>query len=243
MPFVLAFSLSNCSKDDDSDTPQQQIPNGNNDSIPENNQPTEIEGLTVSGKIGSYTYVDLGLKNGTLWATCNVGATKPTESGYFFAWGEVSPKADYSWATYKWCNGNSNSLTKYSDTDGKMMLDADDDAATANWGEGWRMPTKEELQELNAGCKWEWRRNYNGSGVSGRLGTSISNGATIFLPFAGYYEGSVLIASNYNGYSLASSLDKDFQTQSTILAYNSAAIGLNSQMRYVGQSVRAVAKK
>ncbi len=172
--------------------------------------PTD-QGVTVSGKEGIYTYVDLGLESGTKWATYNVGATKPTEYGDYFAWGETKPKEDYSWETYKWCNGDETSLTKYNTksdygtVDNKKVLDAEDDAATANWGSAWRMPTPVEQRELLEGCDWEWVVDFNGSGVNGQLGTSKKNGNTIFLPAAELSGFEGFAASSY----CSSLLDED----------------------------------
>ena len=101
----------------------------------------------------THAYVDLGLPSGLLWATCNVGANNPQDYGDYFAWGETTPKDFYSWSNYKYCRGYEQ-LTKYctmSDygyngyTDNLTTLLPEDDAATVNWGDGWRMPTKEEF--------------------------------------------------------------------------------------------------
>ena len=94
-----------------------------------------------------HEWVDLGLTSGTLWATCNVGATAPEDYGDYFAWGETEPKEDYSWSTYKWCNGSYKTQTKYctnskyGTVDDKTELEPEDDAAFVNWGSTWRMPT------------------------------------------------------------------------------------------------------
>ena len=122
--------------------------------------------------------VDLGLS--VKWATFNVGATSPEDYGDYFAWGETEQKETYSWATYKW--GTSSNLTKYNTTDGKTILDLDDDAAYVNWGGKWRMPSKEEVDELTQQCNWIWttHNNVNGYKVTG------PNGNSIFLPAAGY---------------------------------------------------------
>ncbi|MCR5068189.1 MAG: fimbrillin family protein [Prevotella sp.] len=124
----------------------------------------------------THDYVDLGLTSGTKWATCNVGATTPEGYGDYFAWGEISPKADYSWETYKWCNGSGTSLTKYNTSseygpviDNKSTLDASDDAAHMNWHGAWRMPTGDEIYELLIGCYWEWTEDYNNTGVKGYI--------------------------------------------------------------------------
>lgn len=107
---------------------------------------------------GSHDYVDLGLPSGLLWATCNVGADNPEDYGDYFAWAETEPKSVYNWSTYKYCDGGYYyKLTKYctrSDfgnngfTDNLTVLLPEDDAATANWGNGWRMPTENEWREL-----------------------------------------------------------------------------------------------
>lgn len=129
-------------------------------------------------------FVDLGLPSGILWATCNVGANTPEESGYYFAWGETETKNTYSWNNYKHCYNTSSVLTKYYRSDHLTTLEAIDDAATTIWGQEWRMPTKEEFEELihNTTKKWTVQ-----NGMCGYLITA-SNGNTIFLPAAGCME-------------------------------------------------------
>ena len=144
-------------------------------------------------------YVDLGLPSGLKWATFNVGATKPEEYGGLFAWGETTPRPAASftqyWNAYKWCNGSKDRITKYCidssfwgssyPMDNKTVLDLEDDAARANCGNSWRMPTDEEWNELIENCTWTWTSNYNGTGVAGGIVTSNKPGYTdksIFLP-------------------------------------------------------------
>ena len=142
-----------------------------------------------------YEYVDLGLS--VNWATFNIGATKPEEFGDYYAWGETETKTDYSWESYKWCNGSANTLTKYCDNseygniDNKYLLDPDDDVAHVKWGGKWYMPTIEEIGELMDKCSWilETRGNIEGLKVTG------PNGKSIFLPSAGFYSGTELIES------------------------------------------------
>lgn len=163
----------------------------------------ECTAQTVSGQVDGYDYVDLGLKSGTMWATYNVGATKPTEKGDDFAWGETETKDKYEWETYKWCtiyeNGNFDQFTKYVITpgygtiDNKTVLEAEDDAAKANWGIKWRMPTTEEQKELIDGCTWVQER-IAGTSIKVQKGTSKTNGAIIYLPYdemALYYSSSL----------------------------------------------------
>ena len=144
--------------------------------------------------------VDLGLS--VKWATFNVGATSPEDYGDYFAWGETEPKETYSWATYKW--GTSSNLTKYNTTDGKTTLDLEDDAAKVLWGGYWRMPSKEEVDELTQQCTWIWttHNNVNGYKVTG------PNGNSIFLPVAGYKGAGPTYPAGEDGLYWTSTLEK-----------------------------------
>ena len=157
-----------------------------------------------------HEFVDLGLPSGMLWATYNVGATKPTENGDYFAWGETEPKKDYSWSTYKWCTVDStgalDKLLKYNKIDSTTVLDPKDDAATANWGYAWRMPTMKESNELVNGCTWDWTKDFQGTKVAGMVGTSKVNGNIIFLPMANSYTGAKLTTTVDDGYIWSSTL-------------------------------------
>lgn len=121
--------------------------------------------------------VDLGLS--ALWAPCNIGATSPEESGYYFAWGETKTKKKYGWGNY--AHGDGNKFSKYSMTE-ELQLDADDDAATVVMGEGSRLPSSVEVRELVKRCMWEWTEE---NGVKGYKVSGIT-GNSIFLPAAGY---------------------------------------------------------
>ena len=112
-----------------------------------------------------HEWVDLGLPSGTLWATCNVGADRPGDFGDYFAWGETTPKQSYSWENYKWCYGYSSTLIKYCTNssfgyngfvDNKNELDPEDDAAYANWGPSWRMPTYDQAARLYEVLAWSF---------------------------------------------------------------------------------------
>jgi len=144
--------------------------------------------LDVSGNIGGYEYVDLGLPSGLLWATCNVGARTPEKDGESFAWGGIwTGGGCFDWDCYHYCMGSKNTLTKYCNeasngyngyTDDLTILISEDDAAAVNWGSGWRMPTIEEWEELIEHIPYK-RTGING--VDGILFTS-SNGNMLFLP-------------------------------------------------------------
>ena len=128
-------------------------------------------------------YVDLGLS--VKWATFNVGATSPEDYGDYFAWGETETKETYSWATYKWCDGTSTNMTKYNTEDRKTILEPADDVAQVHWGGKWRMPTKEEIEELIDNCTWSESIQ---NGVKGYVVTSKHTGNSIFFPYSGYFN-------------------------------------------------------
>ncbi len=158
--------------------------------------------VTVEYTPEDQDYVDLGLPSGTLWGTKNVGASNPEDYGDYFAWGETEPKDVYDWSTYKWCNGNSNNLTKYCSSssygtvDNKTQLDLEDDAAYVNLGSSWRMPSKEQLDELRTNCSWIYTTI---NGVKGILFIG-PNGKMLFMPAAGYRSGNSLYYSDAEGY-------------------------------------------
>ncbi len=173
--------------------------------------------VTVTGTHNHHEYVDLGLLSGTLWATCNVGAESPEDYGDYFAWGETKPKTTYNWSNYKWGVYNeldyfyneygeieyNDGMTKYNNTDDNNILDATDDAATANWGGDWRMPTEAEQDELLTECTWTWIKlnGVEGYRVIGK------NKKSIFLPAGGrYIDESIFEDTTTSGYYWSSSL-------------------------------------
>lgn len=196
-------------------------------------------------------YVDLGLPSGLKWAKCNLGASKPSESGDYYAWGETAPKAEYTWATYKWMQAGQSEakyITKYTIADGetggiwydssgafigdnKTALVAADDAATAKLGSPWRMPTIDEFQELIDKCTWTWttQDGVNGYQVDG------PNGNAIFLP-AGY----LVIGSYRAGYYWSSSLSTTESDCAYSLDLNSDRYFIARTYRYFGCTVRPV---
>ncbi|MBO5915996.1 MAG: InlB B-repeat-containing protein [Bacteroidales bacterium] len=198
------------------------------------------------GEENGYDYVDLGLPSGLKWATCNVGATTPEGYGDYFAWGETSPKDNYSWSTYKYCKGSENTLTKYCNesdygyngfTDNKTTLDLSDDAARANWGGQWRMPTTAEQDELRYNCIWTWTTQ---NGVNGYKVTSITNGNSIFLPAAGYCDGTSVGYVGSGGYYWLSRLYVSRPRSADYLHFNSGNVNWLNYYRSYGHTVRAV---
>ncbi len=192
-----------------------------------------------------HEYVDLGLPSGTLWATCNVGATSAENYGDYFAWGETTTKETYDWSTYKYCNGDYKTMTKYCNNstygtiDNITTLEASDDAATANWGGKWRMPTVGEIYELINECTWKWRML---EGVHGYYITSKKDGTkSIFLPAAGFREtGSDIYGAEVSGHYWSASIDPNYpSTARRIYFHSDYHDGYNSDRR-LGYSVRPV---
>ena len=201
-------------------------------------------------------YVDLGLPSGLKWAKCNLGAPKPSEPGDHYAWGETDPKAEYTWATYKWMQAGQSEakyITKYTIADGetggiwydssgafigdnKTALVAADDAATAKLGSPWRMPTIDEFQELIVYCTWTWttQDGVNGYQVDG------PNGNAIFLPAAGYRKVSGLKYAGSQGYCWSSSLSASGSDYALSFRFSSSSGAYESNFRYCGVPVRPV---
>lgn len=195
--------------------------------------------------VGGHEYVDLGLPSGLLWATCNVGADTPEDYGNYYAWAETTTKTIYNWSTYQYCMGSDNTLTKYCPSsywgyngyeDNLWTLQAGDDAATANWSNGWRMPTVDEFQELCNNTTMTWTTR---NGVNGCLFTA-ANGNSLFLPAAGYRSGSNLNGSGSYGSYWSSNLYDRAPFHAWGFGFNSANWFSSNRFRYYGQSVRAV---
>ena len=199
----------------------------------------------TTGTENGHEWVDLGLPSGTKWATCNVGASKPEEYGNYYAWGETTTKSTYNWSTYKWCNGSKTTLTKYNTSssygtvDNKTVLELADDAARANWGGAWRMPTDAEWTELRENCTWTWITK---NGVNGYEVKSKINGNSIFLPAAGYRYNDDLNGAGYYGDYWSSSLRTDYPRDAWDVHFSSGNVGRSCYYRCGGQSVRPVFK-
>ena len=192
-----------------------------------------------SGSIDGRDYVDLGLPSGTLWATCNVGASSPEDYGDYFAWGETSAKTMYNWSTYFDTKDNGNTFNKYNNNDGLTILEPEDDAAYKNWGPAWRMPSKDQIDELiNSNyTTTEWTTQ---NGVNGRLIISNSNGNSVFLPAAGARPGSFLFDAGSGGDYWSRTLNSEYPDRAWGLYFHSSSVYTGYYYRYVGRSVRPV---
>ncbi len=201
---------------------------------------TSVEKLDL---VSEAEFVDLGLS--VKWAKWNLGATKETDYGDHFAWGETAAKTDYSWDTYfDNPSGDGETFTKYA-TDKKTKLDLVDDAANAALGSKFRMPTDAEWTALRneANFKWDWTDDYEGTGVAGRIVTSKVpgyEGNTIFLPAAGRRSGTSLNSADSDGDYWSSSLYGYNSFSARFVFFNSGSAYMSFYNRYYGFSVRPV---
>ncbi len=217
---------------------------------------------TVTGTIYGHDWVDLGLPSGLKWATSNVGASRTEEYGDYFAWGETEPyynsrtplvwkegkEAGYSWESYRFAQGT-NILGTYSKyvtnvpgdhsfgtVDNNTVLDSEDDAASANWGGNWRMPTDAEWGELIDECTWTWTTQ---NGVNGYLVTG-SNNNRMFLPAAGERLVTGLYGTRSTGYYWSSSLYMDYPSHARCARLNPDRVFFIEDDRCGGNTVRPV---
>ena len=180
----------------------------------------------VENVVNGHEYVDLALPSGLKWATCNVGASKPEACGSYFAWGETKLKEEYT---------SKNSLTygkKIDDISGNVQYDV----AAANWGEGWRMPTKDEMQELIDNCDWEWTKQNN---VKGYKVTGV-NGNSIFIPETGLWEESTFYSGSCVSSCYWSSSVSGGNSDAYYLSFSNSSLGVNDKYRYLGYSIRPI---
>ena len=200
--------------------------------------------LVPPGEPWDKDYIDLGLSSGLCWAIHNLGADKPQDEGEFFAWGEIEPKEDYSYNTYKWSNLlKNNEYIKYVTNDYYGLIDfrstlgQEDDAANVALGSKWHIPTQADVEELLRECTSEYTQYY---GKNGYVLTG-PNGNAIFLPAVGYMEGTDYEGNDRGGDYWTSSLYEDNQSYGVTLGFNmSLSVGTEEQRRYYGFPIRPV---
>ena len=197
---------------------------------------SSVKETKTKGACNGHDWVDLGLPSGTKWATCNVGANKPEDYGNYYAWGETRTKGSYSYDNYRWGIRNNYDYIKYGYADNLKTLEANDDAATTNWGHGWHMPTETELQELISNCTYQWTTQND---VKGMLFTG-TNDNSIFLPAAGDRFGSELKHAGTRCYYWSSSLCSAGPSYVWSLIFDSGNCRIGPEVRNDGFTVRPV---
>ena len=194
--------------------------------------------LDKSCTINGHKFVDFGLS--VLWAETNVGANSATDCGNYYAWAETAPKDSYTWHNYKFGKPYYG-LSKYSNSDQKVVIESVDDVATINWGAGCRIPTNSEFEELKNNCIWTWTTQ---NGVSGYKVTSkryIEN--SIFLPAHGYRQGGD-VKDGSRGYYWSSRIYDSYKYDAYYFYLNSSFYNCYScEGRYFGRSIRPVAER
>ena len=218
----------------------------------------EINGIgdSLSLPIRGLEAIDLGLSSGTKWASCNVGANKENEGGLYFAWGEtqgytgVTDDKKFDWSKegeYKWGVHDSNAspnygMTKYNKTDGLTTLDVSDDAVAANMGGSWKMPTKEEFDELTANTTNEF--TMIGTTWGCKYTSKVDTSKYVFFPAVGYFGNGSVYGVGSNGYCWSSSLCSSNVNYAWLLGFDSSGQSMyGDDYRYFGQSVRGVVRQ
>lgn len=245
--------LQSCDKNDDDNDRQQDTTlnesnnpnNGGSDSNGDGNGGNDNGGDNGNGGFKSCPdsnhphMIDLGLPSGTLWACCNVGASKPEDYGNYYAWGEVQSKSVYANYTYAyWHDSDGNGLVGSDECTnlGSNIAGTSYDAATVNWGAPWRMPSGTQIVELrdNTTAIWTTENSVYGQKFTG------STGGSIFLPATGYRWESVLNDAGSYGYYWSSTISGGRPTRAYYLFFRSGYVSGNYFLRYSGCSVRPV---
>lgn len=202
--------------------------------------------FVADGEVGGYEYVNLGLPSGTLWATCNVGASSPYESGSYFAWGETETKDIYTWENYKFFKDydfdpaiGTYAVLEYI---GENICGTQYDAAAKQWGNGWRLPNDEETYELRMYCwgKWTTEEGVKGMRIYG------PNEHSIFIPACGWKYKNLEMTWDYGFYGDCMSgiedADNRYSPSNTCKAIEvgNSMISRVTGVKAVGRNVRAV---
>lgn len=208
---------------------------------------------TIDGAPKAVKAIDLDLPSRTLWATMNVGANAVEDYGLYYAWGEVDGYTSdtddgrsFTWPGYKWCNGSDTTMSKYcldskyGVVDNKATLSLEDDAAHVCWGNGWRLPTFDEVRELfaNTTLKWVVRK-----GCHGILLTSKINGKSIFLPAAGKRSGNDIEEFDQSCNYWTSSIGLVTSNFASFFRFKSPNGGYGDCVRCYGHTIRPVCKR
>ena len=197
-----------------------------------------------------HEYVEIG---GVKWATMNIGANSVTDYGLFFQWGDTQGytagqvgngegKNFFYWSDYKYWDSTNRIIIKYDATDAKTVLDASDDAVSAAWGGGWRMPTKEEFQALRDAVNAVWTNNYQGSGINGLVCVDKTDSSKVlFFPAASYAGGGSVNDVGYRGFYWSSSLYSGYVIGAHSLYFSSSGVYWGSfDYRFYGCPVRGI---
>ena len=189
-----------------------------------------------------HDYVDLGLPSGTLWATMNVGASKPSDAGLYFQWGDIvgytkeqiGKDKQFNIKDDKWIQNTS--IIKYANPSDTLELE--DDAAHFHMGGDWHMPSPDQCQELIDSTTTAWTTS---NGVSGTTFTSKKDASkSIFIPAAGEAQDGLLSNSGSQGDVWLSKVSAVYPYFGDIIFLESSSISNSADYRHIGKSVRGV---
>lgn len=199
---------------------------------------------------GGHDYVEIG---GIKWATVNIGAESATDTGLYFQWGDTQGytasqvgggegQKYFGWADYKYSNEDGSVITKYNSTDGKTVLEASDDAVTANWGSQWRMPTTAEYAALGSAVNAVWTEDYQGSGVAGMICTDKNDSSKVlFFPACGRCANGSISSVSSLVYCWSSSPLNDLTRYAyRLYFYSGGRIWQDTDIRPIGSPVRGI---
>jgi uncharacterized protein YukE len=182
------------------------------------------DGTSING----YEYVDLGLPSGLKWATHNIGASNPYELGDYFAWGEINTKAEFT----------EMNCTSYGLNMQDIAGDPQYDAARANWGATWKVPSKKDFEELMNECTWEWMV-INGKGCKKVTGP---NGNYIILPITGYQYGTSFYMEDFGYYWTSTPISTYEQFSYDFFFDEEYNLSMGFDERCYGQAIRPVSE-
>ncbi len=215
------------------------------ETVPSSKTTPLIMSSTTTGVINGHEWVDLGLS--VKWATCNLGASIPSDYGSYYAWAEISEKNRYGLSNLRYYTGDFgangpifskyNTISGYGPVDYKSQLEAFDDAARETWGNSWRIPSNAEIMELLEKCTWTWTTQ---GGKRGYEVKSKVNGNSIFLPAAGYRDEGDLFTAGFHGYYWSSSLYSYIPDYAWLLFFSLSDSDEYYSNRRYGFSIRPV---
>ena len=195
-------------------------------------------------------FVEIG---GIKWATCNIGAEKPTDIGLYFQWGDTQGytaeqvgigegKKFFSWGDYRYISDDLSDIIKYNCVDNKRKLDVSDDAVHAAWGGAWRMPTREEFDILGETADVAWTENYQGSGVSGLVCVDKTDSSKeLFFPAAGDCYNDKVEYAGHSGFYWSSISNNSYFGSSYGMGFGRYDLNFGSYSpRNYGGSMRGV---
>lgn len=196
-----------------------------------------LRDYTASGKyIATSQYVDLGLPSETYWASCNLGANSPEQSGGYYAWGELQPKSSYSWSNYFDTDSYDGSSFKqfYRSAEMPHITAGLNDAAVMNLGIPFVIPSGVMINELFEYCKWEFTtyRGVSGCSVTG------PNGKSIFIPATGYKDGTTTFQKGTMGNYMSGNLYEDEDKSAYCVTFTKKEVYMSHIDRYCGLTIR-----